>query len=591
VNYFIGLNLSHDSSVAITDSNGRVIIALQEERYSRRKNEYSFPYKSIEAIMNSEVFKNLEICKGVIVGSHRNPDEQNFGYWHQIFNPQQFPGWPPGPGIFPPGTESQIGKNQFGSNSEYVKKSIISALPKFDLRGPVVFTAHHDAHSASGSVGSGFLEALSMSFDGSGDDESAVIQHYRANHTPIDFARISSMHSLGALYSSVTRRYSFKANRHEGKITGLAAFGSESPAFYLLRNFVEVKNGCPEIVISRSLLDRIKRRILKIQIEDPRWKPATLDLLIDILASRSSNYPDLAYAVQKIIEDVLVDTVEYWVQKSRLTDLTLSGGVFSNVRINQRIAELPSVGRVFIFPNMGDGGLALGGIWRVLSEKGEMSTNQLFKDMYLGLDNFQHRLSENDMKNFNVINYNNLEILAQDVAKLLVKEKIIGVFQGRMEFGPRALGNRSIIANPFRKEINIELNKRLNRTEFMPFAPIVMSEFAHEIFDFSKIKSLEPFNFMTMTCNVKNEWQNRISATVHVDNTARPQIVTESANPLIHGILNAFKISTGCPVLINTSFNAHEEPIIESIQSALNSLQNNMIDFLVTPSQVISRKN
>jgi carbamoyltransferase len=96
---------------------------------------------------------------------------------------------------------------------------------------------------------------------------------------------------------------------------------------------------------------------------------------------------------------------------------------------------------------------------------------------------------------------------------------------------------------------------------------------------------------MTMTCNVKNEWQNRISATVHVDNTARPQIVTESANPLIHGFLNAFKISTGCPVLINTSFNAHEEPIIESIQSALNSLQNNMIDFLVTPSQVISRKN
>ena len=588
--YYIGLNLSHDSSIAITDEKGKVIVALQEERYTRRKNEYSFPYKSVEAIIGSEAFKDLDICKGVIVGSHRSPEEQNYGYWHQIFNPPQFPGWPPEPGIFPPGAESQFGQNQFRNNIEFVQNSIQDALIKFNLCGPIVFTSHHDAHSASGAVGSGFSESLSMSFDGSGDDESAVIQHYRANQTPIDFARISAMHSLGALYSAVTRRYSFKANRHEGKITGLAAHGSESPAFYFLRNFVEVNDGCPEIVLSSSILDRIKRRILKIQIEDPRWKPATLDLLIDVLASRSSNYPDLAFAVQKVIEDTLIETVDYWVLMSGIEDLTLSGGVFSNVRINQKIAELPRVGRVFIFPNMGDGGLALGGIWRVLSEKGEMTTEPVFKDMYLGLDQSQIESTEIDSERFHIVNYDRLEELSREVAILLESEKIIGVFQGRMEFGPRALGNRSIIANPFRKEINTELNRRMNRTEFMPFAPIVMSEFAEEIFDMSRMASKEPFNFMTMTCDVKEEWRRKIPAVVHVDNTARPQLVGQLTNPMIHKILEAFKERTGCPVLINTSFNAHEEPIIENMQSALASLEKNMIDFLVTPRQIISRK-
>ena len=130
----------------------------------------------------------------------------------------------------------------------------------------------------------------------------------------------------------------------------------------------------------------------------------------------------------------------------------------------------------------------------------------------------------------------------------------------------------------------------MNRTEFMPFAPIVMSEHAPEIFDMTNIKSKEPFRFMTMTCNVQEEWRKRISAVVHVDNTARPQLVSKTTNPLMYEILSAFKDRTGCPVLINTSFNAHEEPIIENIHHALKSLENNMIDFLVTPTQIISRR-
>ena len=588
----LGLNLSHDSSCSVHRNDGKLLAAVEEERFSRRKNEASFPRLSIRnLVQNLHGIGEFKV-KEIVIGSHKNPSELNFNTWHQLFNPPNHPGWPNQPYVIAPGDHKEIEniKLNFPTSASYIEYEINKELNQLGHESPnmIKWIAHHDSHSASGAIGAPWrnsvTDTLAFSFDGSGDNESGVIQKFSNKGFVKDLARIPFTQSLGNVYSEVTARYGFKKNRHEGKITGLAALGSFSPAVEYLLNCVVVKNGVPVINLSKNQFTWIINRILVKSNLTNFKKPKSIERMIDVATSVAPNYPDLAFAIQEVIEDRIVDVVKFWINETGTRDITLSGGVFSNVKLNQKIGELADVKKLFIFPNMGDGGLSAGGVWRYLFENKRLGQGVMFDNMYLGPASSKFSLTTPD--SVNVMTFEKGEDLYSEIANLLAAGYIGGSCIGQMEFGPRALCNRSILAAPFNSEINKSLNLRLKRTEFMPFAPVVLAEYAEEIFDLSKYDSLVPFEYMTMTCDVKDQWRQKIPAVVHVDGTARPQLINAETNFAAYRILQNFYHITKTPVLINTSFNAHEEPIIENLNQAISALIDHKVDFVFDETRI-----
>jgi len=278
------------------------------------------------------------------------------------------------------------------------------------------------------------------------------------------------------------------------------------------------------------------------------------------------------------------------VEKTGVRDVVTAGGVFANVKLNQRIAELPNVDSFFVFPDMGDGGNAYGAA--ILAYRKDATTPPPYEritDVYLG-PSFTNDEVEAELKKHADISYEKVSDITKETARLIADKKIVGWFQGRMEYGPRALGNRSVVAHPTDASINKWLNDRMKRTEFMPFAPSCLSEAADELFDIKKASMKSPAEFMTITFAMKPEWATKAAAVAHVDGTARPQLVRKETNPRFHALISHYKDITGLPLVINTSFNVHEEPIVCSPAHAIASLKNGMIDVLAIEDFIARKK-
>ena len=262
--------------------------------------------------------------------------------------------------------------------------------------------------------------------------------------------------------------------------------------------------------------------------------------------------------------------------------LGLAGGVFANVRLNQRLAEELPVEEIFVFPAMGDQGQPYGGVLEFLLRRDGMETwlaNRCrMETLYYGRD-FGAAIDERFIRDATFKQLSATPV--ETAAELLQQGRIVAIYSKAMEYGPRALGARSIMAAPIDHDINRTLNERLSRSEFMPFAPVVMAEDADDGIRSGPVKRYAA-RFMTTTCRVHDRWRDRIPAVVHVDGTARPQIVERPQNPLYYDILAAYKARTGLPVLVNTSFNVHEEPIINSPDECARALSDRRIDFVVT---------
>ena len=581
IKLLMGLNLSHDSSLSIHDEKGRLLFAAQEERYTRVKNDERFPYLTLKSAIESlEIDKSVEISK-VVIGSHGARHLGQFALWYELFNPPMLEGvmnWRNLAHKVVPGHHSKLKsvEMRFNNLENYIHSSISMILQNENLNwsGDLSFVPHHDAHAASGIVGSGYQTCLGISLDGSGDSESGVVQKYE-NGKVLDLLRIPETNSLGIVYSEVTKRYGFTPNKHEGKITGLAALGETGPAVTYLFNNIKVINGEPQFMIESRKIHWLMNRVLA-RMKLAGKVPSSIERLIEEATSLSINYPDLAFAIQNVIETRILEIVNFWISKTGLSDVSLSGGVFSNVKFNQIIAEQSKASRVFVFPCMGDAGLSAGGVWRDLINRGELDSITKFNDMYLGSASKETLSIFPNNELINTIDgpQDTIDFLVE----LLISGKTIGTCIGRMEYGPRALGNRSILAAATDSSINQELNKKLNRTEFMPFPPIVLDTFAFEVFDLTQIKDIRPFDYMTMTCQVLNNWRDRVPAIVHVDGSARPQIMKRSYSSKVYELLVRYEKKTGIPLLINTSFNVHEEPIVENIDSALNALVSGRIE-------------
>lgn len=422
-------------------------------------------------------------------------------------------------------------------------------LMKYRLQAKLRRFNHHETHAANSFYASGFDEALLITFDGYGSGNCGAV--YRGDKQGVHLLhRFSFPNSLGIFYEFVTSALGFRAGRHEGKIVGLAAYGNPEILGPTLRARFDCREG--DIVMRASQNYFFTRAMAQ------------------HFAKR-----DVAAAYQRVLEEVGVAAAAYWLKQTGLRNLALSGGVNANVKFNQRLREIERVDQLFVYPNMGDGGCATG------------AAMLAFDSAQLGrgaLENVYHGPDYSDTEIEAALNQENLafelpENIEDEVVRLLADRRIVGRFEGRMEYGPRALGNRSILYPAHDPEVNQWLNHQLGRTEFMPFAPAALASEGHRLF--KNLSGCEKAaEFMTVTFDCTDEMKRMCPAAVHVDGTARPQLVSERTNPSFHRILRGYFELTGVPALINTSFNMHEEPIVCSPSDAIRAFLQGRLDYL-----------
>jgi carbamoyltransferase len=436
-------------------------------------------------------------------------------------------------------------------------EELTAGLKRFGLdRVPLQRFHHHDTHAANAFYASGFDDALVVTLDGYGSGCCGAI--YVAGPAGIVAQhRFRFPNSLGIFYEHVTSGLGFKPSRHEGKIVGLAAYGNPK-------------------ILADILLDRFLVEDGDIQI-----RSGMNHFLARALAGRYAKR-DVAAAYQFVLEEVTRRAVRFWLQKTKLRRVVVSGGVHANVKLNQRIREIEGVEGVFVYPNMGDGGCGTGAAMLTVGHDG--MRGKAFDTVYFGPD-----YTDAEIRAALVaaeLPAERVDQIEERVANLLAENHIVGRFDGRMEYGPRALGNRSVLYPAKEPEVNQWLNKQLARTEFMPFAPAVLAEAAPRLFH-NLAGCEKTAEFMTITFDCTDEMKQHSPAAVHVDGTARPQLVTARSNPSFYRLLRAYEDRTGIPVVINTSFNMHEEPIVCSPADAIRAFLLGNLDYLAIGNYLV----
>lgn len=584
----LGISFSHDGSVAVLDHSGKLVFAIGEERLNRIKAYIGFPFQGLAYIIENKIVKPEEITDVVIPleqFSYKAKETiafcltENKTYYDLQNDPKPENFFIEDDAYLTISTDSEL-KN-------YIIEKITALLEQQGIHANITFIDHHLAHAACAYYSSGKNRALAITMDGEGDGKSASI-NICENGKIETISSTDIYNSAGYLYSAVTVKCGFKMSRHEGKITGLAAYGNYESTRECFEKHVTVEEGKLKFNNQRaySLTNRILAKTLKWFGHD--YKIGGREIIER--CGKLSN-EDLSAAVQHLLENKISEIASYWVDKTGICDIVVAGGVFANVKFNQRISEIPSVESLYVFPDMGDGGNAYGAAAYLYYQRYPfIPETACFSNVYFGPEFDNEYILAMLKKHEAEVEFRLSDSVAQETAKLVAENHIVGWFQGRMEYGPRALGNRSIIASPIDATINKWLNDRMRRTEFMPFAPSCLYEYAEELFDITKESFKFPANFMTITFDMKDKWAKKAPAVSHVDQTARPQLVTKEANPKYHALLTEYNILTGLPLVINTSFNIHEEPIVCKPEEGLYSLLHGVIDYFVCGDYICKLK-
>lgn len=572
----LGIVFSHDGTLSIV-RDGKHEYSTGEERFNRIKAYVGFPFQALrEAIASGRLVPEEVEVVAVPLASYPHRAAQMFAFItteDKVYYDLQNDSPPKGFSLPDDGWKS-IGDDE--DCRLYVEKKVRQLLSAVGIKAPIEFYDHHLTHAASAYYASGLTRALAITMDGEGDGRSATVSVCEGDR--ID--RISAtdrVDSAGYLYAAVTKRCGFKMSRHEGKITGLAAYGNPDGGYAKLARHVTVVDGRLRLVGLRgnSFIEKLLRRGFQFL---GMGRSFGAFQLVDKCSELSNE--DLSASVQRLLEDRIADIVRYWVDKTGIRNVVVAGGIFANVKFNQRIGELDCVDSLFVFPDMGDGGTAYGAaIYSEVRRKGYVPAQTRLPDVYLGPAYSDEQIKA-ELETDPRIKFYRSDDVAADTAKQIAEGRIVGWFQGRMEYGPRALGHRSILASPVDATINKWLNDRMHRTEFMPFAPSCLYEYADELFEIHKPSLKRPAEFMTITFRMKDEWAKRAPAVSHVDQTARPQLVRSDVEPLYHRLLSEYLRLTGLPLVINTSFNVHEEPIVCQPKEGIKALQTGMVDVL-----------
>jgi len=557
----LSIHVGNHDSCAVVSKDYQVLATIQQERVTRIKGDGgSIPLAAIHECLNVANVKLAMV--DILVMDHaklpahffrHSKRSINFKYFlYRILRIRRLKSY------------SDLLRNAGKAIShDIIKVEKILSLIGLRKGTPIHFYNHHAAHASAAIFYSNHCNStLAYTADGGGDNifysaryvnDKNIYEIFGGSNSILEEEKINS---IGLAYGFCTDALGYKMNRHEGKLTGLAAFGRPLLANEYSSKFQILEDGQVRSTFTsyhemrQYFLDSIKNH-----------SPA-----------------DIAASIQKTLESTILSSLSNLCKKFKPKYLALAGGVFANVRLNKYISDNLDINEIFIFPGMGDEGLALGGLLTYLKDRdGEaawFSQQQRLSNVYLG-GNYSKDLdrlctSRNDIKV-------STTSIFQKAAKMLASGKVGAVYSARMEFGPRALGARSIVASPENSGINQSLNDRLNRTEFMPFAPYVHENDADEVFEITE-KNRYACRFMTITTKVKDKWKNKIPAVTHIDGTARPQIIDDDLNSVYAGVLREFKRLTTIPVLVNTSFNAHEEPIINTPNEAISALIMKRID-------------
>ena len=569
--YILGISCYyHDASAALL-KDGAIIAAAEEERFTRKKHDTSFPINAITYCLKQE---NISVNDISYIGFYEKP----FLKFERVLH-QHLQGFPWSFKTFLASMPSWI--NEKLRVPKTVRK-------KLKYHGPILFIEHHLAHAASSFLVSPFAKAAVLTVDGVGEWTTTAYGIAEGNDITL-LKEIKFPSSLGLLYSTITAYLGFSVNNSEYKVMGLSPYGTmdrkNNPYYGKLRKVIDIKgDGSFRFDMSYftyHYADRMPSRKLCALLDGQiRKKESEI----------TQRHKDIAAALQMLLEDIMTKMLNHLHQETKCDSLVLGGGVALNSVYNGKILRNTPFKHIWIQPNASDGGTSIGAASYIYHSLLGNERTYVLKDAYLGPG-----FSASDIKEFlqeNKIRYHELKDrneIIEKTAKLIHDNRVVGWFQGRMEWGPRALGARSILSNALNPKMQEILNLKVkHRERFRPFAPVVCEDDALKYFECDS-PIPEPTDFMLMVYPVKKQWAPKIPAVTHVDGSGRLQTIRRHQNPLYYDLIKVFGRIAGIPILINTSFNIRGEPVVCTPYDAYKCMMGTGIDDLIIGNFLIRR--
>jgi len=596
VTNILGISAFYHDSAAVLIQEGNIVAAAQEERFSRKKHDERFPKNAIRYVLEEGQIKLSEIDYIVFF-------EKPFLKFERLLETYL--------AFAPKGFKSfSLAMPIWLREKLFQKKYLFDLLQELDQDfnniKKIKFSEHHFSHAASAFYPSPFEEAIILTLDGVGEWATTTVAHGKKNKI-IMLKEIHFPHSLGLLYSAFTYYTGFKVNSGEYKVMGLAPYGKPIYKDLILKNLIDLKeDGSFRLDMSyfnfATGLTMINKKFEDLFGQPVRKKEDEL---------LTQFHMDIACSVQAVTEEVILRLTKAIAKEYKVKNICMAGGVALNCVANGKILKNKIFENIWIQPAAGDAGGSLGAAlaywYQELNNERKIDPNDSMRGSYLG-PRFKHSIIKKELTslNANFKKYNEEELL-NVLAIELNKEKTVGWFQGRMEFGPRALGGRSILADSRSEKIQKELNLKVKfRESFRPFAPSVLREDVSDWFD---LKNDSPY--MLLVADIKKEAQipmtpeqeklfgidklnikkSKIPAATHVDYSARVQTVHKETNPRYYKLIEKFKEITGCPVLVNTSFNIRGEPIVCTVKDAFRCFMGTDLDILVVEDFILFKSD
>ena len=591
----LGISAFYHDSAASLIIDGEIIAAAQEERFSRKKHDAKFPTNAIKYVLSEAKLEINQVDKIVFF-------EKPFLKFERLLETYV--------AFAPAGFKSFLTSMPIWLKEKlFQKKLIFKKLQEIDLNfedtNKIFFSEHHYSHAASAFYPSPFEKALILTLDGVGEWATTSVAIGEKNNIEI-IKEIHFPHSIGLLYSAFTYYIGFKVNSGEYKVMGLAPYGEAKYKDIIFKNLIDLKEDGSfalnmkyfNYATGLTMTNKKFSKLFDHPIRDPKKDNLT------------QFHMDIAASIQSVIEEIILKITRSIAKEYNIRNLCLAGGVALNCVSNGKILKEKLFDNIWIQPASGDAGGSLGAAlafyYRELNKPREIFKDQM-KGSYLGPsfddDTIESKLNSLEAKYTKMSEKD----MTDTIAKELSNQKIVGWFQGRMEFGPRALGSRSIIADPKSKNMQKDLNIKVKfRESFRPFAPSVLIDEAKNWFD---LETESPY--MLLVTNIKKKHQiemtkenkllfgidklnisrSSIPAVTHIDYSARIQTVHKETNYKYYNLIKRFKDLTGCPILVNTSFNVRGEPIVCSIEDAYNCFIGTNIDILVCNNFVLYRED
>lgn len=565
--YILGISCYYHDAAACLIKDGRIIAAAEEERFTRVKHDTSFPINAINYCLKEAGIKGKHLD---YIGFYEKPllkFERILSQHIEMF-PKSF--W-----AFYKALPSWINE----------KLRVPSTIrKKIGYKGDILFIEHHLAHAASAYLVSPFKKAAILTVDGVGEWGTTTLGYADGNDVTIE-KEIHFPHSLGLLYSTVTAHLGFKVNDHEYKVMGLAPYGK--PTYYnKFKKLIRINEDGSYKLDMRYFVYHYKltmpsEKFIK-EFGPVRRREEKIE----------QRHKDIAASLQKITEELLFKLANHLYKTTKIKDLCLAGGVALNSVANGKILRNTPFKQIYIQAAAGDSGTSLGVAYYIYNTILGKKRNYIMDNAYHG-----PHFSTNEIKNYldkNKIKYKEFRDeneLVKQTAKLIYENNVIGWFHGRMEWGPRALGNRSILSNACNPDMKDILNLKVkHREQFRPFAPVITTEDTYDYFEADKPLPI-PSDFMLMVYPIKKSKRKLLPAVTHVDGSGRLQTIKKSQNPRYYSVIKEFEKLSGVPILINTSFNIRGEPIVCTPEHAYKCMMGTGIDYLVMDKFLIARKD